>query len=1137
MRNYNYNELLDFRTFEYFAKSIIEIKENKEFEIFAENKDKGIDLRNIENNFCTIVQVKRYKNVKMLIDEIEKTELAKIKKLKPDRYIIITSAKLTVGNKERIQEILKDIPIKSEDIIGCEQLNSLLEKEEYKKVEEEYYQLWINSTRTLDNFIKKNLHADIYNYTKDELDNIKQSTKIYVKHEKFEEALEIIKEKRCLLICGEPEIGKSTLARNLCAYLMNKNKEIEFIYSNNVSKIANLLENDKQQLFFVDDFWGSKFDGNLNAEEENNLKRIIQIITKSKNKILILTSREYILSQGYAEYPELEEFFDNYKLNLHIQDYSKLFKAQILFKHLSNSELDIDAIYQIAYGYEYIISNPNYRPRIVENYIKYVEDKEIEITNYLNDFIEYLNHPNKLWKEIFEKQREGAQLITILILLLDEEHRKLEYVKILYEKYIEYDLKIDAKKKDFGKYISQLENTLITTYEDEWIGRGHIFVDFKNSSIENYIYKQFMENLGEYAKNLIESTPYINVIMYLLNSWNTLTKYRKNAEEQEGIYYDNQIQNELICLARKRLIKDLRKLVFIDEDLTEDYCESKEFRVHKIIICLDIYQKYPNENMKEFIKEQSLEILKELKENNYFDYIDLFSIPRLIGKLKNTGIISNIDVIEKIEDTFKAIRVSKQILVLKYFEEEFTREYKYFYEQNKSKIISLIYSLIFKDADYFLSDNLYQDLNELAEITIPSLFDNFNLKYTDEFVKEFYELTDIKLVENDERMYENINYEEIEKRNIEYEKNQKKQEQEEKNILQEKELLLSSLYDNFIEQDEVEEYLEGNLKNKSLIQELISLFLDYNRNYIRAFMDNFDSLELLVNFINWLDRIPINSKDFFENFIQYVMEQNKKITKYIIQKLKKLAYDMFKEGRNYLFKREILEVFQDDLLEELLESGLIYKIKKKYYFQTIYLHLYLALIEMIEEKEDLSEIYEKQEKGSFKDLFNDICYTYSDIDLKDFNENFLKVQIDKVIEEVEDININNAIMKFIEKYEIEVDMDVEINIEEDMINNGNSIKADVSILALEYLGFNIIDMVCKPIDMEEIKSLFIKAYKNTSATISLKDDLKNRRTLKYKLLEKLGYVQYLEEFYQYLLICKKTLNENIEANLRISFDI
>ena len=99
-----------------------------------------------------------------------------------------------------------------------------------------------------------------------------------------------------------------------------------------------------------------------------------------------------------------------------------------------------------------------------------------------------------------------------------------------------------------------------------------------------------------------------------------------------------------------------------------------------------------------------------------------------------------------------------------------------------------------------------------------------------------------------------------------------------------------------------------------------------------------------------------------------------------------------------------------------------------------------------------------------------------------------------------------------------------------MINNVNSISADISTLALEYLGFDIIDM-------KEIKPLFIKAYKNTSATISLKERLKNKRTLKYKFLEKLGYVRYLEEFYQHLLICKKKLDDNLEVNLRKSFDI
>lgn len=210
MRTYDYNKLLDFRTFEYFAKDVIEVRENKKFEIFAENKDRGIDLRNIEDNFCTIVQVKKYKNTNTLISDLKRIELEKVKKLKPNRYILVTSAKITVGNKERIQEIFRGIALEAEDIIGCDELNSLLERKEYQKVEDEYYQLWINSTKTLDNFIRKNLNADIYNYTKDELDNIQQSAKIYVKHEKFEQSIHIIKQKRCLLICGEPGIGKST---------------------------------------------------------------------------------------------------------------------------------------------------------------------------------------------------------------------------------------------------------------------------------------------------------------------------------------------------------------------------------------------------------------------------------------------------------------------------------------------------------------------------------------------------------------------------------------------------------------------------------------------------------------------------------------------------------------------------------------------------------------------------------------------------------------------------------------------------------------------------------------------------------------------------------------------------------------
>lgn len=636
---------------------------------------------------------------------------------------------------------------------------------------------------------------------------------------------------------------------------MNQNKDIEFIYATKISKISNLLEENKSQLFFVDDFWGSKFDGNLNAEEENNLKKIISIITKSKNKILILTSREYILSQGYAEYPELEEFFDRYKLNLYIEDYSDLFKAQILFRHLANSNLDMKAIYQITGKYDDIIHNENYRPRIIENYIKYLGDKEIETKNYVRDFINYLNHPDKLWKEIFEKQQEGAQIITILILLLGETYTKLEHIRELYNKYINYAPKTEAKKKDFLKYISQLENTLITTYQEKWVAGETIFVKFKNSSIENYIYKHFIENTEEYAKILVESTPYINIIMHLIGSWSILTRYQDKANKKEGIYYDAQKNKEIINMAKKRIINDFENLGFINVDLLSGYSESEEYHVHKIILCLQIYQKYPSEDLKEFIKEQSIQILKELKTNAYFDYDDLFDIPKMFQELRKTEIINDVNPTEIMQDVLAAIRFSIQINILKDFEKWFPKEYEIFYKENKNKIISCIYHLIIQDAKVFVSKGLYDDLDELIEITVPNLFDTFLLNYTPKFMDTFYNITSKRLLQDNRKEEKegisiDIDYNKIqEKQDKPIQNTKRKQEQEA--ILKEKQALFDSLYDDRIEKEEVHQYFKQTINHKKLVQELINLFSDYDKNYIRGFME--DWIEKL-GYVQYLER-------------------------------------------------------------------------------------------------------------------------------------------------------------------------------------------------------------------------------------------------------------------------------------------
>ena len=210
-------------------------------------------------------------------------------------------------------------------------------------------------------------------------------------------------------------IGKTTLAYNLISNFLTKYKETEYMVLDNISEFYKLYNEEQRQLIFIDDFWGIRYSEEQKATE---LKKVIEIISKSNNKYLILTFREYILKQGYVEYPEMEAFFDKYKINLNIDEFNDLFKARILFRNLENSDLEYDAIYQLANASIRIINNPNYSPRVISAYLKYINEIEYEIIDYEEDIIKYLNNPQELWKEIFSKQCEGAQLLAILILLL-----------------------------------------------------------------------------------------------------------------------------------------------------------------------------------------------------------------------------------------------------------------------------------------------------------------------------------------------------------------------------------------------------------------------------------------------------------------------------------------------------------------------------------------------------------------------------------------------------------------------------------------------------------------------------------------------------------------------------------------------
>jgi len=127
---YDFSKLND-REFEALGASVVGKILNKRVETFMSGKDGGVDGRfwiGIEKE--GIIQCKHYFETpyKQLISKLKSEELAKVKKLKPEKYIFITSKKLSRVNKQEIKSIFHPFIQREDDIFGKEDLTDFIKK-------------------------------------------------------------------------------------------------------------------------------------------------------------------------------------------------------------------------------------------------------------------------------------------------------------------------------------------------------------------------------------------------------------------------------------------------------------------------------------------------------------------------------------------------------------------------------------------------------------------------------------------------------------------------------------------------------------------------------------------------------------------------------------------------------------------------------------------------------------------------------------------------------------------------------------------------------------------------------------------------------------------------------------------------
>ena len=508
MTDYDFR-ILQYNEFECLTRDLLQKEFNIYIESFKDGRDDGIDLRfgKIKGQE-TVIQVKRYKEWRELKNHLKK-EVSKVRKLNPNKYLLSTSVGLSPQNKSEIIEIFSPYIKSSNDIYGRDDLNNLIGK--YKDIEQKYYKLWLGSINVLQEIINK----EVVNWSNFEINQIKAQIASYVNNDSFRQANEILKEHRYVIISGIPGIGKTTLARMLSYNLLANGYE-EFVYiTDSLNDGAKLFQKGKKQVFFFDDFLGSNIFEHTEKDFDKKLVSFIDAVKREKDKVFILTTREYILSAAKNQYEKFQiNNIEIAKCTINLNFYTKMVRANILYNHLADANLPNEYIEQVLKNkrYKKLIEHQNFNPRIIETYI----DRELWRTYPAEEFMlrfeDFFDKPTMVWQQAFENLSIKARYALFVFasmgggVFLEDWYTSFE--SFCRETYAQ--LGLICEECEWKGIIKILQDCFIRTENYE----GQTVVFYFNPSILDFIVV-YLADLKQTQKLLIQSSYYIEQLYTL----------------------------------------------------------------------------------------------------------------------------------------------------------------------------------------------------------------------------------------------------------------------------------------------------------------------------------------------------------------------------------------------------------------------------------------------------------------------------------------------------------------------------------------------------------------------------------------------------------------------------------------------
>lgn len=548
---YDYSKLND-RDFEALGASIIAKLLGKRVEIFKSGRDGGVDGRfwiGGKTEKEGIIQCKHYIDTpySVLIKKLKAEEAPKVNKLKPGRYIFITSQKLSRANKAEMKDIFQPYIHREDDIFGKEDMDVYLLKKENQDIVEQHYKLWITSSSVLDVVYSNAIKGRSESTLKD----INANTHKYAVTQNHRKGFGILEKNNVVIITGEPGIGKTTLADNLALHYIAKGYEFCDI-EENISEAESVYreKEGKEILFYCDDFLGSNLYEAINNKRDSHIAKFISRVSKDSTKKFILTSRTNILNKAFS----LSHNFQNSNIRdneflLKVNNLTPLDKAHILYNHIYYSKLDKDYIDEIYRNKRYrdIISHKNFNPRIIEFITDNNRAGNIKPKDYWQFISDNLANPQRIWAGYFQNQTDDCvRAMTFLTVynggkILEDDLRRayttyieiarvnlgdytdksFEAVRKLAVKSLLNRNQVDEDEFEYVLFNPSIADFVLSSYSSDSILLSNIFSSLASEDSLRYFNTLSLSNvISRRSKGIIQKNLFERLSYHMINDGN-----------------------------------------------------------------------------------------------------------------------------------------------------------------------------------------------------------------------------------------------------------------------------------------------------------------------------------------------------------------------------------------------------------------------------------------------------------------------------------------------------------------------------------------------------------------------------------------------------------------------------------------